>query len=274
LQRFFSVAELRAFAVGAAPGNALPLASAGPDFGAPDGTEVALDGNLSWDPEGAQLQYAWQQIAGPYVALSDVGAASPTFVTPFTGSPTELTFRLIVRDDAQSSSPDDVSVRVERRVVPSDLTDSAVIVASERRTIGAGNPDLEVIRDNAYPADTAFDPALQWTSFTGRVTGSGWVGYQLSSPRVLSELRFQEGVHFANGGWFDALTVQVLRAGLWREVEELTVRPSYLGHNNGRSWQRYDLSFTPTVAEGIRLYGVPGGEGTFFSVAELRVYAP
>jgi hypothetical protein len=166
-----------------------------------------------------------------------------------------------------------VSVTVERNAAPIDVTDSAVILASERRTIGAGNPDLEVIRDGTRPAIDATDWALQYTSFTGRIAAQGFIGYQLSSPRALAQLQFQAGIQFPNGGWFDLLDVQVLRANVWRSVEGLSISPSYPGAS-GASWQSYSLRFTPVVAEAIRLGGVPGGSATFFSVAELRALTP
>ena len=44
---------------------------------------VTLDGSGSSDPDGDPLSYAWTQVSGPTVALSDATAAQPTFTAPF-----------------------------------------------------------------------------------------------------------------------------------------------------------------------------------------------
>ncbi|HKU40932.1 MAG TPA: hypothetical protein VJR89_22375, partial [Polyangiales bacterium] len=271
--RFFSVAELRAFAVGAQP-NAAPLADAGDDAVVPCRVQVSLDGTRSLDPDGDALTYTWRQTAGTRVQLSDASAAMPTFTVPLVAVTTTLTFSLTVSDGVRSSAADTVSFTVDPARDHADLTASGAPICSVRRPFGGGNPSLEVIRDGVRPAADAVDPLLQYDTYTGLITNQGWVGYQLPQLQVLSQLVFQEGLHFVDGGWFERLEVQVRRGGEWRNVSNLTVTPAYPGADDGQSWQTYTLSFTPELGEAIRLIGPPAGFWTFFSVAELRVYGP
>ena len=94
-------------------GGTLPIvvleADAGPDQSENEGLLVTLDGSASTNA----TNYAWTQLAGPIVSLSDATAVNPEFTTPFVATNTTLTFRLIV-DDGQgnSSDPDTVDITV------------------------------------------------------------------------------------------------------------------------------------------------------------------
>ena len=59
----------------------------------------------------------------------------------------------------------------------------------------------------------------------------------------------------------------------WVNVPGLTITPAYPGTNNGTNYETYDLRFTPTSGDGIRIIGNPGGSVDFISVGELRAYA-
>ena len=62
--------------------NQVPLADAGPDQTLGEETAVTLDGTASSDPDAEALGYAWTQVGGPPVALSDAGSARPRFTAP------------------------------------------------------------------------------------------------------------------------------------------------------------------------------------------------
>jgi hypothetical protein len=93
--------------------NHAPVANAGPDQTAAEGSEVALDGLASNDPDGDTLAHSWTQTAGPPVTLSSETSATPSFTAPEVdpgGEP--LVFQLTVSDGAASSAPDEVVVTV------------------------------------------------------------------------------------------------------------------------------------------------------------------
>jgi len=92
--------------------NETPEAIAGPDQNVFTKQNVTLDGSGSWDPEGnTPLTYAWSQIAGTAVTLSDTLSVMPTFTAP--NDPDSLVFSLVVTDSlGKSSEPDMVVVTV------------------------------------------------------------------------------------------------------------------------------------------------------------------
>ena len=93
-------------------GNLPPtsLAAKGSPFGYPVvGDLVTLDGTGSSDPEGAPLQYAWSQTAGPSTFVSGLSTAQPTFTPVFSGT---YTFQLTVSDGVQQGFPSEVTFQV------------------------------------------------------------------------------------------------------------------------------------------------------------------
>ncbi len=94
--------------------NNPPVASAGPDVTVAELSNVNLDGSGSFDPDGDLFSYAWLQMAGPGVVLSDASLAQPSFTSPdvTAGSPEVLTFQLTV-DDGTDSAMDTVNITVQ-----------------------------------------------------------------------------------------------------------------------------------------------------------------
>lgn len=95
--------------------NPAPIASAGPGQAVASGAAVTLDGSASSDPDGQAISFAWTQISGPAVALSDAAAARPGFVAPVVDAgapPVTLIFSLVVSDASSSSAPASVTVTV------------------------------------------------------------------------------------------------------------------------------------------------------------------
>jgi hypothetical protein len=95
----------------AATTNKAPIADAGLSrYAAYD--PVILDGTGSYDPDSSgALTYAWRQIAGPSVVITDANTATPT-VSGFTQTDViqECEFELVVNDGELTSLPDTVKV--------------------------------------------------------------------------------------------------------------------------------------------------------------------
>ncbi len=96
--------------------NHTPTASALAPVVAGPGGEVRLDGSESADADGNALTYAWTQISGTPVTLSDPTAVSPTFTAP--GAHETLAFSLVVSDGVATSIADTVVVTVTVPVRP------------------------------------------------------------------------------------------------------------------------------------------------------------
>ncbi len=102
-----------------------PVADAGRSQTVFEGNVTTLDGSASHDPNGLELTYIWQQIAGqPVVALSNAEKAKATFGAPVVGpAGTILTFQLIVSNGSATAS-DTVLVTVQDK--GSDLDSDGV----------------------------------------------------------------------------------------------------------------------------------------------------
>lgn len=86
-----------------------PVARAGAPFLAYPEERIILDGSASYDPEGYDLSFAWEQTHGPSVQLQAADTPNPEFDVYDPGS---YTFQLIVNDGLQDSDPDAVDVIV------------------------------------------------------------------------------------------------------------------------------------------------------------------
>ncbi len=98
------------------PGNATPIADAGPDRRARVSTTVSLDGSGSYDPDGDLIDFAWSPVsspAGSLAVLDDASLVRPSFVPELPGN---YRFALIVTDGQFASAAD----QVEIQVLPSD----------------------------------------------------------------------------------------------------------------------------------------------------------
>ena len=92
--------------------NDAPMAEAGSDQMAHEGTSITLDGSGSSDINGDSLSFAWVQTAGTPATLSDPTSAQPTVTAPGVSRDEFLTFQLTVNDGELDSPPDTVQVLV------------------------------------------------------------------------------------------------------------------------------------------------------------------
>jgi hypothetical protein len=121
--------------------NRPPVADAGESQLVPRRRTVTLDGTGSSDPDGQAITYAWVQVDGPgsstlvtpdnpyFVALSDVSAAQPTFLSPAPlNDGDEIYFMLVVVDTTgRVSQPSWTTVTL-------NLNDPPVVTPGEPQT--------------------------------------------------------------------------------------------------------------------------------------------
>jgi len=144
--------------------NQAPTANAGADLGPINsGDVVTLNGGASTDPDDDVLTYAWTQVSGTSVTLSDATAKSPTFTAPDVEDLSTLVFELVVNDGRVDSLADQVSVsvqpigsvRIVQRVTGSDGTftytsDLAALNTSLTTSGGTGQLVAERVGTGVY----------------------------------------------------------------------------------------------------------------------------
>lgn len=92
--------------------NLSPVANAGHDITIYEGHLVTLSGSAT-DEDGSIDSYAWQAVTTePAVSLTNADTATPSFTAPFVEQETEMVFELMVTDNSQASSIDQVTVTV------------------------------------------------------------------------------------------------------------------------------------------------------------------
>lgn len=91
-----------------------PIAVAGGNLTVNEGSSVTLNGSASSDPDLDPLTYAWVQVSGPAVTLSDANSALPYFTAPFVNATgATLQFRLTVDDGFGGTNSTTTTVTVK-----------------------------------------------------------------------------------------------------------------------------------------------------------------
>ncbi len=227
--------------------NDLPPTAAGvaePVFG-PSLLTVAFDAGASEDPEGLELAYAWDFGDGTPVSID------PTPVHRFPSRDVTIFGTVVTRLD-ELSPP-----------VP----------------MGIGNQSPLVMRDGVYPPLGSNDWLTQFDTYhydgvdINNVDKNGvdYIGYTFVTQRTLIGMVWQEGPNNDGlGGYFDDLHVQVRVGGVWGDVTGLVIDPPYPGDLDV-SFEHFRIRFDPVLANGVRLWGDPGGVFEYVGAAELRV---
>ncbi|XPV75749.1 MAG: PKD domain-containing protein [Desulfovibrio sp.] len=140
-----------------------PVAAAGPDQNATEGSTITLSGDDSSDAMGEALTYAWTQISGTAVTLTGSTNSNCTFVAPVVPLAGEaLGFRLTVRDPDGQTDTDDVTVNV------AFLNDAPIADAGPNQQIEVGG--LVTLKgDNSYDSDVEAI-TYKWTQTDGNST--------------------------------------------------------------------------------------------------------
>jgi hypothetical protein len=109
-------------------------------------------------------------------------------------------------------------------------------------------------------------------SWTGERKTDDYWGYTWPKTLHVNKLRYTNGRKTAEGGWFDELTVQVRHEGEWIAATNVHVEPTYPHDVSLPDYTTFTLSFDEVATDGVRLFGKPGGSGSFTSIAELSAH--
>jgi hypothetical protein len=143
--------------------NIPPVANAGPDQkNIVTGNTVRLDGSNSYDPDSSVIKtYAWTQISGVAVTLSNSSAINPTFIAPYVGtSGDSLVFRLVVTDEGGLQSSDKCIVSVNSK------NSSPIADAGDNQTVNSG--DLVILNGSgSSDPDTGDVIKYRWRQISG-----------------------------------------------------------------------------------------------------------
>ena len=140
---------------------------------------------------------------------------------------------------------------------------------STRNPIGGGSKDLQTIVDGIIPdpaAGTQFD---QFDTYNGASSTLEWFAIKFDHSVQVTGVRFSEGMHFWDGGWFDSEpTVQILQNGKWKDAESSCSPP----YGQGSPFGTFTFTLKKAAwCDGVRIAGRPGGSGKFASCSELDV---
>ena len=137
--------------------NIEPVATIGASQRVDGETTVTLDGSGSTDSDGAITSYAWTQITGTPVVLSNAGTSQANFLAPSSTEDQTLTFKLVVTDDREGSSEKTTFVQIKgtsTTVTPVKLNDTGITLCASAtsntlscETASYGNQDAQVGRD-------------------------------------------------------------------------------------------------------------------------------
>ena len=222
-----------------------------------DGSNFINGSTVHWNGVDRVTTYTSATQLTAVIPAADVAATGTAQVTVFNPLP-----------GGGSSAPQTFTI-----TAAPNLANLGTIIARVTAPTGGGSKNLGIIRDGVKPAVGNTSSLLQYDTYDGANRAPvDWIGYQFSSPQTFNKVVFQEGKHFANGGWFSTLTVQVLQAGTWVNVSNMSMTPVYPGVNNNVSYETYTLQFAAISGDAIRIYGDPGGSTDFISVGELEVY--
>ena len=91
-----------------------------------------------------------------------------------------------------------------------------------------------------------------------------------SMPVEVHTIRFIEGDHFPDGGWFDNLSAQARINGVWTPLSTTLSEPL----DDLAPFQIIDLTLTqPVTATAIRITGTAGGSAEYITACELDAFA-
>ena len=162
------------------------VADAGADQTVDEFDEVALDASGSSRAAGPIASYAWAQLSGAAVTLSDTAAVAPTFTAPGVDAAGDvLVFELTVSDGMGGTATDTVGVTVADSVTPAPAAPGLAGGNTDPIDVPvtAGSDGVILMR---FEIDLAF--ASELASLSLQATGSGDAAVNVSSVEVYEDV--------------------------------------------------------------------------------------
>ncbi|HON90892.1 MAG TPA: ADP-ribosylglycohydrolase family protein [Sedimentisphaerales bacterium] len=136
---------------------------------------------------------------------------------------------------------------------------------------------IDGVTDNTYNGRR---PYYTYVPDANVLSQADWYEVSFSEPVCFEGLVFHEGdvvwsklnTYYREdkplGGYFEDLTVQIRRAGQYREPADLQ---QLVDLDRFQMYQAIGFRFAPTVGDAIRIVGTPGGSKRFTTILELEV---
>lgn len=135
-------------------GNQPPSANAGADQSVIEAATVVLAGS-GIDTDGSIAGFAWSQLSGPTVVLTDANTATARFTAPEVTTDTALSFRLTVTDNGGASGSDDVVVTVrDSTVVAAACTTGQLCAGTAKRSINPSDAHIVGVTETRLGGQT------------------------------------------------------------------------------------------------------------------------
>lgn len=253
--------------------NRAPVADAGADQSVDERTLVTLAGT-GMDPDGESLTFAWTQVSGPTVALSDATAAAATFTAPEVTADSTVVLALVASDGTAQSAPAQVAILVRQvnRAPTVQLAPEASYPERATATLlaDAVDPDGDELtftwRQTSGPPVTLRGASTATVSFTApEVTADAPIGLEV----VVSDGQL-DATASATLRVADVNRPPVANAGSSREVE-----PGSLVTLDGSNSADPDgdpllFKWTQVGGDAVTLAGADTAKATFTAPAEKK----
>jgi len=126
------------------PGNAAPVANAGPDIAAMTGQTVILDGSASTDPDGDPLAFAWTLVSAPDGSAASLANPTEAQAALVVDVPGTYVVQLVVNDGEFDSAPDTAGITTANTAPVADAGPDQTAFVSDIVTLDAsGSTDVD-----------------------------------------------------------------------------------------------------------------------------------